>query len=66
MMKTFKGGTFETFLGRYTFSGAKTYGAPVVCGYPCGMGVIQGDQDVYMGEYPLTDADMWYDYFHPQ
>ena len=66
IMKTFKGGTFDTFLGRYTFSGTKTYGAPVVFGYPCAMGVIQGDEDVYMGEYPLTDADMWYDYFHPQ
>lgn len=66
MMTTFKGGTFDTFLGKYTFSGSKTYGAPVVCGYPCAMGVIQGDKDVYMGEYPLMDADMWYDYFNPQ
>ena len=66
MMKTFKGGTFDTFLGTYTFSGTKTYGAPVVFGYPCAMGVIQGDDDVYMGEYPLKDADMWYDYFNPQ
>ena len=65
MMKTFKGGTFDTFLGKYTFSGTKTYGAPVVFGYPCAMGVIKGDDDVYMGEYPLTDADMWYDYFNP-
>ena len=64
MMKAFKGGTFDSFLGRYTFSGTKTYGAPVVFGYPCAMGTIQGDNDVYMGEYPLTDADMWYDYFN--
>ena len=63
MMKAFKGGTFETFLGKYTFSGTKTYGAPVVCGSPCGMGSIQGDEDVYMGEFPLMDADMWHDYF---
>lgn len=63
MMKAFKGGTFDSFLGRYTFSGTKTYGAPVVFGYPCAIGQIQGDQDVYIGEYPLTDADMWYDYF---
>jgi len=64
MMKTFKGGTFDTMVGRYTFSGAKTYGAPVVCGSPCSMGVIQGDKDVYMNEFPLMDADMWYDYFN--
>jgi branched-chain amino acid transport system substrate-binding protein len=66
MMKAFKGGTFDSFLGKYTYSGTKTYGAPVVFGYPCAMGVIQGDDDVYMGEYPLTDADMWYDYFNPK
>ena len=64
MMKAFRGGTFETFLGKYTFSGTKTYGAPVVCGSPCAMGVVQGDKDVYMGEFPLLDADMWYDYFN--
>jgi branched-chain amino acid transport system substrate-binding protein len=64
MMKAFKGGTFDSFLGRYTFSGMKTYGAPLVFGYPCAMGEIQGDKEVYLGEYPLTDADMWYDYFN--
>jgi hypothetical protein len=64
MMKAFRGGTFETLLGKYTFSGTKTYGAPVVCGSPCAMGVVQGDKDVYMGEFPLLDADMWYDYFN--
>ncbi|MDD5171117.1 MAG: hypothetical protein PHN75_20035, partial [Syntrophales bacterium] len=64
MMNAIRGGTFDTFLGKYTFSGTKTYGAPVVCGYPCGMGIIQGDQDVYMNEFPLMDADMWYDYLN--
>ena len=64
MMKAFRGGAFETFLGKYTFSGSKTYGAPVVCGCPGAMGVIQGDVDIYMGEFPLMDADMWYDYFN--
>jgi len=65
MMKAFTGGTFDSFQGRYTYSGAKTYGAPVVFGSPCGMGIIKGDEDVYLGEYPLKDADMWYDYFNP-
>ncbi len=64
MMKAFKGGTFDSFLGRYTYSGSKTYGAPVVFGYPCAMGEVQGDKEIYLGEYPLTDADMWYDYFN--
>lgn len=66
MMKTFKGGTFDSFLGRYTYSGSKTYGAPVVFGYPCAMGEIKGDKEVYIGEYPLADADMWYDYLNPK
>jgi hypothetical protein len=66
MMKTFKGGTFDSFLGKYTYMGSKTYGAPVVFGYPCAMGEIRGDKEVYIGEYPLTDADMWYDYLNPQ
>ncbi|MBN1376048.1 MAG: ABC transporter substrate-binding protein [Dehalococcoidia bacterium] len=66
MMKAFKGGTFDSFLGRYTFSGTKTYGAPVVFGYPCAMGEVKGDKEVYLGEYPLTDADMWYDYFNQE
>ncbi len=64
MMKAIKGGTFDSFLGKYTFGGAKTYGQPIVFGYPCSMGVIKGDEDVYMGEYPLTDADMWHDYMN--
>lgn len=62
MMNAFRGGTFDSFLGTYTYGGTKTYGAPVVFGYPCAMGVIKGDDDVYMGEYPLMNADMWYDY----
>ena len=66
MMKTFKGGTFDSFLGKYTYSGSKTYGAPVVFGYPCAMGEIRGDKEVYIGEYPLSDADMWYDYLNPK
>ena len=66
MMKTFKGGTFDSFLGRYTYMGTKTYGAPVVFGYPCAMGEIKGDKEVYIGEYPLVDADMWYDYLNPK
>ena len=63
LMKTFKGGTFETFLGKYTLSGQKTYGAPVVFGYPCSMGQIKGKEIIYTSEHPLLDADQWSDYF---
>ncbi|MBN1376208.1 MAG: ABC transporter substrate-binding protein [Dehalococcoidia bacterium] len=62
MMKAFYGGTFDSFVGNYTYTGSKTYGEPIVFGSPCSMGIIKGDEDVYLGEYPLKDADMWYDY----
>ena len=26
---------------------------------------IKGDKEEYIGEYPLTNADMWYDYLNP-
>ena len=60
VMQVLRGGTFDTFLGTYTLSGTKLYGAPVVFGYPCAMGQIQGDKEVYLGEYPMADVDMWY------
>jgi ABC-type branched-subunit amino acid transport system substrate-binding protein len=65
VMNVFRGGTFDTFMGRYTLSGEKTYGSPIVFGYPCAVGQIQGDKVVYIGEFPLMDADMWYDVLNP-
>jgi len=59
VMKVFRGGTFETFLGKYTTSGEKIYGSPVVFGYPCAMGIIKGNQEVYLGENPLLDVNDW-------
>jgi len=59
VMAVFRGGTFETFLGRYTTSGAEIYGSPVVFGYPCAMGIIKGDKEVYLGENPLLDVNDW-------
>lgn len=57
VMKAFRGGTFETFLGKYTLSGQKNYGSPVVFGYPCAMSVIRGEEQVYIGENPMLDVD---------
>lgn len=57
VMKALRGGTFETFLGKYTLSGQKNYGSPVVFGYPCAMSTIRGDEQVYIGENPLLDVD---------
>ena len=59
VMEAFRGGTFETFLGKYTFGGSKTYGAPVVCGHPGSLGIIKGNEEVYLGEHALLDADLW-------
>jgi len=59
VMDAFRGGTFETFMGRYTLGGTETYGAPVVCGYPCPVGIIKGNQEVYLGEHPMPDVDQW-------
>jgi hypothetical protein len=57
VMGVLRGGTIETFLGKYTLSGTVTYGSPVVVGYPCAMGVIKGSEIVYLGENPLWDVD---------
>ena len=57
VMAVLRGGTVETFLGKYTLSGAKTYGSPVVMGYPCGMGIVKGSELVYLNENPLWDVD---------
>jgi ABC-type branched-subunit amino acid transport system substrate-binding protein len=57
VMNTFRGGSIETFGGKFTLSGTKTYGAPVVFGYPCGMSIIKGEENVYLNEEPLWDVD---------
>jgi branched-chain amino acid transport system substrate-binding protein len=57
VMSVLRGGTIETLLGKYTLSGSKTYGSPVVVGYPCGMGIIKGSEIVYLNENPLWDVD---------
>jgi ABC-type branched-subunit amino acid transport system substrate-binding protein len=57
VMGVLRGGTIETFLGKYTLSGTRTYGSPVVVGWPCGMGIIKGSEIVYLGEKTLSDVD---------
>ncbi len=59
VMSVFKNDTFETFIGRYKLTGEKTYGANVCFGSPCAVGIIDGDKEIYLGEYPLTDIDKW-------
>ncbi|MBN1691397.1 MAG: ABC transporter substrate-binding protein [Dehalococcoidia bacterium] len=57
VMGVLRGGTLETFLGRYTLSGAETYGSPVVFGFPCAMSIIKGNEIIYLNEEPLWDVD---------
>jgi branched-chain amino acid transport system substrate-binding protein len=57
VMKAFKGGTVETFIGKFTLSGEKAYGSSVVFGYPCGMSIMKGSENIYLNEEPLLDVD---------
>jgi branched-chain amino acid transport system substrate-binding protein len=57
VMGVLRGGTLETFLGKYTLSGSQTYGAPVVFGFPCAMSIVRGNENVYLNEEPLWDVD---------
>ncbi|MCX6008329.1 MAG: ABC transporter substrate-binding protein [Chloroflexi bacterium] len=57
VMRTLRGGTFDTFIGRYKLSGSKYYGSDVVFGHPCAMGITKGKEIVYLGEYPLMNLD---------
>lgn len=54
IMEAIRGGTFETSIGTFTFSGAKTYGSPIVFGTPGCMSQIKGTEEVYLSEHPLT------------
>jgi branched-chain amino acid transport system substrate-binding protein len=66
VMSTVRGGTFDTFLGTYKLSGEKTYGSPIVFGYPGAVGQIEGDKEIPIGEYPLVDADYWTSKYAPK
>jgi ABC-type branched-subunit amino acid transport system substrate-binding protein len=57
VMKTLRGGTFDTFLGRYKLTGKRFYGSDVVFGIPCATCILKGKENVYLGEYPLTDIN---------
>jgi branched-chain amino acid transport system substrate-binding protein len=59
VMKTIRGGTFDTFKGIFTMSGQKLYGSPVFFGSTCMTSIVKGDQEVYLGEYPLPNLDEW-------
>jgi branched-chain amino acid transport system substrate-binding protein len=53
IMKAIRGGTFDTTIGKWTMSGAETYGSPVVFGTPACLCIIQGGKEVYLSEHPM-------------
>ena len=52
IMKAIRGGTFDTTIGKWTMSGAETYGSPIVFGCPAALSVIKEDKEVYLSEHP--------------
>jgi branched-chain amino acid transport system substrate-binding protein len=54
IMEAIRGGTFDTTTGKWTMSGAKTYGSPIVFGTPSALCTIQGDKEVYLSEHPMA------------
>jgi len=52
IMNAIRGGTFDTMAGKYTMSGAKTYGSPIVFGNPGCISIIKGNKEVYLSENP--------------
>ncbi|MCX6007864.1 MAG: ABC transporter substrate-binding protein [Chloroflexi bacterium] len=61
VMAAFKTNTVDTFIGSYKLTGIRTFGMPISFGYPCAMAEIRGEKSVHIGEYPLTDVDIWFD-----
>jgi hypothetical protein len=53
IMEAIRGGTFDTTAGKFTMSGKKTYGSPVVFGCPSAVCSVQGEGAAYLSEYPV-------------
>jgi branched-chain amino acid transport system substrate-binding protein len=53
IMKAIRGGTFDTTVGKWTMSGAQTYGSPICFGTAASMCEIKGGKEVYIGEHPM-------------
>jgi branched-chain amino acid transport system substrate-binding protein len=53
IMKAIRGGTFDTTVGKWTMSGAQTYGSPVVFGCTGALSIIKNGEEVYLSEHPM-------------
>ncbi|MGA2160323.1 MAG: ABC transporter substrate-binding protein [Dehalococcoidia bacterium] len=54
IMNAIRGGTFDTAMGKWTMSGAQTYGSPIVFGSPTCLCVIKDGKEVYLSEHPTA------------
>ena len=57
IMNAIRGGTFDTPVGKYTMSGEKTYGSPVVFGSAGALCTIKGDKEAYLSEHPVKPLE---------
>ena len=57
LMKTFRGGTFDTLQGKFKMTGQKKHGSPVFFGSPGMASILKNGKEVYLGETPITDVD---------
>jgi len=55
-MKTFKGGTFDTILGKLSMTGTKKLRRSGFLGEPRHGLCDQGGKEVYLGEEPMTTS----------
>ncbi|MBI4763744.1 MAG: ABC transporter substrate-binding protein [Deltaproteobacteria bacterium] len=57
LMKTLRGGTFDSLLGKFKMTGQKKHGSPVFFGSPGMASILKNGKEVYLGETPITDVD---------
>jgi branched-chain amino acid transport system substrate-binding protein len=57
LMKSFRGGTFDTIQGKFKMTGQKKFGSPVFFGSPGGASILKDGKEVYLGETVITDVD---------
>ncbi|MCX6005336.1 MAG: ABC transporter substrate-binding protein [Chloroflexi bacterium] len=53
IMNAIRGGTFDTVVGKWTMSGAETYGSAVNFGDTGALCIIKDGKEVYLSEHPM-------------
>lgn len=57
LMKSLRGGTFDSLMGKFKMTGQKKHGSPVFFGSPGMASILKNGKEVYLGETPITDVD---------